>query len=121
PVGRVLITVFVLLMVPSTISLFSLMYLPIWLGFGLVVLRQVWRREKLEVDAPPTVAERFRERHPFLGHRIDGSRVAVVFGALLLATIAALMLRADTTGFYALVGLLAIVGLGVFIAWVADV
>ncbi len=67
------------------------------------------------------VLQRFRERHPFLGHRIDGSRVAVVFGALLLATIAALMLRADTTGFYALVGLLAIVGLGVFIAWVADV
>jgi hypothetical protein len=119
-VGRVLITVFVLLMGPSTVSFFSLMYAPVWMGFSLVVLKQVWRREKLETDAPPTMAERFRKRHPILGTRFDGTSVAIVLGGLLLAIVAFLMLRADTTGFYMLTGVLALVGLAAFIAWVAD-
>jgi hypothetical protein len=115
-----LITAFVVLMGPSTISFFSLMYLPIWLGVSVVVLKQVWSRAPLDADAPPTATERFRERHPVLGHRFDGSRIAVAFGALLLGIIAVLMLRADTAGFYALVALLAMLGLGAFIAFVAD-
>lgn len=120
PVGRVLITVFILLMGPSTISFFSLMYLPVWLGVSIVVLKQVWSRVPLDGDTPPTATERFRERHPILGHRIDGPWAAIVLGVLLLGTVVVLMLRADTPGFYALVGLLAIVALSAFIAWVAD-
>jgi hypothetical protein len=115
-------TALVLLMGPwGTVTLFTLMYSPIWLGFGLVVLKQVWRRERLDDDAPPTAAERFRERHPTLGYRFDGASVAKVFGGLVVVTVAVLLLRADTTGFYGLVALSAMVGLGVFIAWVADV
>jgi hypothetical protein len=121
PVGRVLITAFVLLMGPSTVSFFSLFYLPIWLGLSIVVLRQVWTRVPIDANAPPTTTERFRERHPILGLRIDGTSVAIVLGALLLLTIATLMLRANTAGFYGLVVLVATVGLSAFIAWVADV
>jgi hypothetical protein len=120
PVGRVLITAFVLLMGPSTISFFSLIYLPIWLGLSIVVLRQVWSRVPLDADAPPTTAERVRERHPILGARIDATSATIVLGVLLLLTISILMLRADTAEFYGLVALLAIVGLSAFIAWVAD-
>jgi hypothetical protein len=120
PVGRVLITVLVILMGPSTISLFSLLYMPVWLGLSIVVLKQVWRREPLDPDAPATVSDRFRARHPILGHRFDGTRIAFAFGAILLVAVGVLMLRADTTGFYLLVGLLAIVGLGAFIVWIAD-
>ncbi len=120
PVGRVLITVFVLLMGPSTVSFFSLIYLPVWLGISIVVLRQVWRRVPLDADAPATTTERFRERHPRWGARIDGRLVGIVLAALLLLTVSFLMLRADTAEFYGLVALLAIVGISAFIAWVAD-
>lgn len=117
PVGRVVMTALVLLMGPwATVSFFTIMYTPIWLGLSFVVLKQVWHRESLDEDAPPTATERFRERHPILGHRFDGSSVAIVLGALLLATVSVLMIRADTTGFYGLVALLAMLGLGAFIA-----
>jgi hypothetical protein len=121
PVGRISITVFVLLMGPWTPSFFSLLYAPVWFGFGIVVLRQVWRREALADDAPPTKAERFRQRHPILGFRFDGTSIAIVLGALLVLTVAILMVRADTAGFYRMVGLLALIGLAAFIAWVVDV
>jgi hypothetical protein len=122
PIGRVLMTVLVLLMGPwGSITFFTLMYVPIWLGLSTVVLKHVWRRVPLDRDAPPTAAERFRERHPTLGHRIDGRSAAILFGALLLVVVSILLLRADTAGFYGLVGLLAMVALGTFIAWVADV
>jgi hypothetical protein len=121
PLGRVLITIFVLLMGPSTVSFFSLMYLPVWLGVSVVVLKQVWRRMPLAADEPPTTAERFRERHPTLGFRFDARSIAIVGGALLLIGLVVLMLLADTAGFYALVGVCSILGLAVFIAWVADV
>ncbi len=105
---------------PSTVSFFSLIYLPVWLGLSIVVLRQVWSRVPLDEDAPPTWTDRFRDRHPILGTRIDGTRVAIALGALLLLIVWILMLRADTAEFYGLVVLLAIVGLSAFIAWVAD-
>lgn len=115
-------TVLVLLMGPwANPSFFTIMYVPIWLGLSIVVLKQVWRRERLDDDAPPTASERFRRRHPVFGMRFDGTSVAIVLGGLLLATAAVLMIRADTAGFYALVGLCAVVGLAAFIAWVADV
>ena len=122
PVGRVLMTALVLLMGPwGTISFFTIMYTPIWLGLGFVVLKQVWRRERLDDEAPPTASERFRERHPTLGHRFDGASAAKVFGGLLVATVAVLLLKTDAAGFYGLVALAAMVALGAFIAWVADV
>ena len=121
PLGRVLITIFVVLMGPWTASFFSLMYLPVWLGFSVVVLKQVWRRLPLAPDEPPTTAERFCERHPTLGVRFDPRSIAIVLGAVLLVGLVVLMLLADTAGFYALVGLCSILGLAVFIAWVVDV
>jgi hypothetical protein len=122
PVGRILVTALVLLMGPwGSPSFFTIMYVPIWLGLSIVVLKQVWRRERLDDDAPATVAERFRERHPILGIRFDGMSVAIVLGVMLLAIVVVLLLRADTAGFYALVSLCAMVGLAAFIAWVADV
>lgn len=121
PLGRVVITILVVLMGPSTASFFSLMYLPVWLGISVVVLKQVWRPMPLAPDEPPTAAERFRERHPTLGVRFDARSIAIVVGALLLVALAVLMLLADTAGFYALVGLCSILGLAVFIAWVVDV
>jgi hypothetical protein len=50
------------------------MYMPIWLGLSIVVLREVWYREPLDADAPPTAAERFRERHPSWGIGSTGRR-----------------------------------------------
>jgi len=76
----VLITAFVLLMGPSTISFLSPMYMPVWLGLSIVVLKEIWHREPLDAGAPPTAAERFRERLPALGYRFDGSKVAIAIG-----------------------------------------
>jgi hypothetical protein len=97
------------------------MYMPIWLGLSIVVLREVWYREPLDADAPPTAAERFRERYPSLGYRFDGAKVAIALGALMLVIVVVLMLRAASARFYGLVGLVAMVGIGAFIAWVVDV
>jgi hypothetical protein len=121
PLGRVLITIVVVLMGPSTASFFSLMYLPVWLGFSVVILKQVWRPMPLAPDEPPTTAERFRERHPTLSFRFDGRSIVIVLGAVLLVGVVVLMLLADTARFYGLVGLCSILGLAAFIAWVVDV
>ena len=86
-----------------------------------MVLRQVWRREPLDADAPPTAAERFRERHPLLGHRFDGSSVMIGLIVLLLVTVSVLMIQGDTARFYALAALCAMLGLAAFIAWVVAV
>lgn len=122
PVGRLLVTTLVLLMGPwTTISFFTLMYAPIWLGLSVTVLKQVWRREPVEADSPPSVTERFRERHPILGYRFKGSSVVIALSALLLVTGSILMIRADTAGRYALVVVCVMLALGAFIAWIADV
>lgn len=45
-----------------------LLFFPWW---ALVVpLLSIWRKERVAPDAPPTLIERFRERHPTLGTEI---------------------------------------------------
>jgi hypothetical protein len=115
-------TALVLLMGPwTTISFFTLMYAPIWLGLSVVVLKQVWRREPVDADGPPSATERFRERHPILGHRFKGSSVVIAVSASLLVTGSILMIQADTAGRYLLVVVCVMLALGAFIAWVADI
>ena len=72
-------------------------------------------------DVPPTAPDRFRERHAILGHRFDASSVAIALGAMPLVTVTVLMIRRDTTRFYALAALCAMLGLAAFIAWVVTI
>jgi hypothetical protein len=67
PIGRIAWTAALLLLFP-------------W--WALVVpLRSVWRKERVADDAPPTLLDRFRERHPTLGREIrvgPGARLVIV-------------------------------------------
>lgn len=56
PVGRIAITVLLLLIFP-------------WWAIVLP-LRSVWRRTRVPDGAPPTMLDRFGERHPMLGRRL---------------------------------------------------
>lgn len=84
-------------------------------------MKEVWRPERLETDAPLSAAERFRARHPILGHRLDGSSIAVAAGGGGGVAIAIMTARAGGPPFYLVVGLVATGGLVALIVWVASV
>ncbi len=57
PIGRIAVTVLLLLIFP-------------WWAVALP-LRSVWRKVRLPDGAPPTALDRYRERHPLLGRRLE--------------------------------------------------
>ena len=119
PVGRVLATLAVILMGPWTgISMFSILYVPVWIMLATMILKQVWQRQKVDPDAPPTRIDRFRERHPLLAYRIDPPLVLAGIG-LLLVVVAALALTG--TGVLLVVVAAMLVGVGALLAWLAGI
>jgi hypothetical protein len=119
PVGRVLATLAVILMGPWTgISMFSILYMPVWIMLATMSLKQVWARQKVDPDAPPTRVDRFRERHPLLAYRIDLPLIFAGIGLLLLV-VAALALTG--TGVLLLVLASIFVGGGALLAWLAGI
>jgi hypothetical protein len=122
PVGRVVATAVVLLMGPwASVSFFTLLYGPIWLGVAVICLRHIWQRRALDADAPLTSGERFRQRHPTLGARIDSRGLALILGAMFACAWLVGMIRSDTTGRFVLVVVAGAAGLAAFIAWIAAV
>jgi hypothetical protein len=119
PVGRVLATSAVILMGPWTgISMFSILYVPVWIMLSTMILKQVWARQRVDPDAPPTRFDRFRERHPLLAFRIDPPLVLAGIG-LLLILVAALALTGTGVLLVAVVALL--IGVGALLAWLAGI
>jgi hypothetical protein len=122
PVGRIVATIVVLLMGPWTnVSFFTLLYAPIWLGIAVICLRHIWQRRTLEVGSPPTAGERFRERHPTLGARIETRGLALILGAVFACAWVFGMIRSDTTGRFVLIVVAGAGALTAFIAWIAAV
>jgi hypothetical protein len=56
PIGRIVVTILLFLIFP-------------WWAI-LLPLRGVWRKVRVPEGAPPTAFDRFRERHPLLGHEL---------------------------------------------------
>jgi hypothetical protein len=97
-----------------------LLFFPWW---ALVVpMRSIWRKEQVADDAPPTVIERFRERHPALGPEIHlgpTARRAIV--ALAAIAVVVLFLTKDDLDRYIFAAPLLVVGLMVSLARWNDV
>lgn len=122
PVGRIVATTVVLLMGPwANVSFFTLFYGPIWLGVAVICLRHIWQRRALEAGAPATPGERFRERHPMLGARIDSRGVALILSAMFACAWLFGMIRSDTTGRFVLIVVAGAGALAAFIAWIAAI
>lgn len=122
PIGRLLATAIVVLMGPwGSISLFTLLYAPVWIAVAVIVLRQIWRPETIDPDEPPTRSQRFRERHPFLGRPIGGRAFTSGAIALSMAAWVTGIVVMDTAGRVILVAVAAIIGVGLLIAWLAEV
>jgi len=87
PIGRAAWTVGLLLFFP-------------WWALGMP-LRSIWRREAVAPDAPPTLLERFRERHPRLGTEIRVGPTArlVVLAAAVLVFVAIFFTKHDVDRF----------------------
>jgi hypothetical protein len=124
PVGRILITIGVLAPLPwggmgglSTTSVLQMWFLMGWVGFATLVLRHVWKRERVADDTPPSAIERFRAHHPVLGRPIHlgaGGRIAV---AAVCAGIAlAAWFGLNEFDRYVWTVLVLVVGLGIFLA-----
>jgi hypothetical protein len=98
PAGRIAITVVLLAFFPwggvgglSATSALQLYFLLGWVLLATLVLRHVWRRERVPDDAPPSWIERFGVRHPLLGSRVKLGRrglVLVTVTAVAVAVIA---------------------------------
>jgi hypothetical protein len=119
PVGRILSTVAVAMFFPwwglggNPFFLWSSMG---WLGMAGIVLRSVWKRERI-VDPSPTRLEELRAHHPFLAReiRLSGTARAVVV-VLAVGGAAAAWLAFDTGArFYSAVVLI-VAGEGIFLA-----
>ena len=100
------------------VSMFTILYVPVWIMLATMILKQVWQRQKVDPDAPPTRIERLRERHPVLALRIDPPLILAGM-ALLLVVVAALTLTG--TGVALLVVVAMLVGVGALLAWFAGV
>jgi heme exporter protein D len=119
PLGRMLSTAGVVALFPwwglggNPFFLWSLMG---WLGMAGIVLRSVWKRERI-VDPVPTRIERLRARHPFLAReiRLTGTALTVVL-VLAVGGAAAAWLSFDTGFRFLAVVIVMCAGLGVFLA-----
>jgi hypothetical protein len=113
----VLATLVVLLTGPWTASAFTIYYGPMWLMVAVIFLKQIWQRQKVDSDAPPTFMERFRERHPGLAVRIDPRWLLACVGVLFV--ILAVTLAGQ--GLFLLFAVAILVGLGALLAWLSGI
>jgi len=119
PVGRILCTAALAALFPwwglggNPFFLWSLMG---WLGMAGIVLRSVWKRERI-VDPTPTRLERLRARHPFLAQQIR-LRGTPLITALVLSVggIAAAWLSFDTGARFYLAMVVIVAGVGILLA-----
>lgn len=117
PVGRIVATVAVILMGPWTgVSMFTILYVPVWIMLSTMILKEVWQRQRIDPEAPPTRMDRFHEQHPTLGLQINPPLLLAVMGVLLVV-VAALTLSG--TALFVLVAVTLLVGVGVLLAWFA--
>jgi hypothetical protein len=97
-----------------------LLFFPWW---ALVVpMRSIWRKERVADEAPTTVMERFRERHPGLGseiHLAPIARLAIV--TLAVVAVVVIFLTKDDLDRYLFAAPLLVVGLMVSLARWNDV
>ena len=108
PLGRIVWTLGLLLFFP-----WWALAVPVW---------SIWRKERVAEDAPPTLMERFRERHPALGPEIHlgpTARLAIVTLAAVAAVV--IFLTKDDLGRYLFAAPLLVVGLMVSLARWNDV
>jgi len=101
----------------SASSALQLWFLMGWVGFATLVLRHVWKRERVADDAPPSPIERFRTRHPGLGRTIHlgtGGRIAIAAVSAGIALTAWFGL--SELDRYVWAALALVVGLGIFLA-----
>lgn len=108
PLGRIGWTVGLLLFAP-------------WWALA-VPMRSIWRKERVADDAPPTLMERFRERHPGLGTQIHlGSTARLVILAMAAIAVVVILLTKDGVDRYLFAAPLLVVGLMVSLAKWNDV
>lgn len=103
PFGRIGWTVGLLLIFP-------------WWALGVPML-SIWRKERVADGAPPTLIERFRQRHPALGREIHVgpiARIAVL--ALAVFAAVALFLTKGEVDRYLFAAPIVVVGLSIALA-----
>lgn len=126
PVGRVGVTIAVALLGPwraftgfdSIAGPLMLWYLLGYTILAILVLRHVWRRERVvdqDIPASEGLRSRLARRLPILGRPIPPTAVLGTLGVLALATVAVLWLSLDTQGRYYLVVVGGTAGTGLFL------
>jgi hypothetical protein len=101
----------------SAASALHLYFLLGWVFLATLVLRHVWRRERVPDDAPPSWVERFGIRHPILGSRVKvggGGLVLVTVTAVSVAVIA--WVNLDDVDRYVWASLAIVTGVAAFLA-----
>jgi hypothetical protein len=119
PLGRILSTAAVVALFPwwglggNPFFLWSLMG---WLGMAGIVLRSIWKRERI-VDPSPTRVEKLRARHPFLAQEIRLSGNARTLALVVVAGgAAAAWLSFDTGARFLLAVVVLVAGVGIFLS-----
>jgi len=124
PVGRVLATILVFLFGPWTFSSFPILFGPIWIVIAVVVLKSIWKKERVVEGQAPSAADRWRQRHerrhPALFKTI-GRRwlVGLGLGAIAIGYVYMLMRAAEGWRFLMAAAIVA-AALGLFLAWLGD-
>ncbi len=130
PVGRILVTLFVLAFFPwggfvrfgSALGPLLLWYLLGYTFLATFVLRHVWRKERV-VDPRPGEGERLRSRlarrAPKLARpiRLDARVILPIVAITAVVVLVLGWTRSDTTGRYYMVTVGGVVGMGAFLAW----
>jgi hypothetical protein len=107
PVGRIAVTVALLLIFP-----WWAIFLP---------LRSIWRKTRVPDGAPPTAIDHFRQRHPLLGRELRlgrAARLAIV--ALAVAGGVAVWLMQDSVDRLVWIGVILIAGASLVLAGAHD-
>jgi hypothetical protein len=123
PLGRILSTAALAALFPwwglggNPFFLWSLMG---WLGMAGIVLRSVWKRERI-VDPSPTRVEVLRTRHPLLAKeiRLNGAALMVLLVVAAIGGVAAWS-SFDTGARFLSVVVVLVGGVGIFLARSSD-
>lgn len=98
PLGRIGWTVGLLLLFP-------------WWALA-VPMMSIWRKERMADDAPPTLIERFRVRHPALGREIRlGPTARLAILAVTVLAVVVVFLTKDDVDRYLFAAPILVVGL----------
>jgi hypothetical protein len=108
PVGRVVSTIALLLILP-------------WWAISLPLV-SIWRRERVADGAPPTSLDRFRERHPALGREIHlGPTARLAIASVAAIAVVVVFLTKDDGQRYLFAAPILVVGLTLSLAKWNDV